>query len=87
MHRIHLGPVVETKSLEIGIHPIVEYFSIRYLGFVNLTRLKLDLTFQVDVPRSEQSLIQIRVKRSDGHVQLGMIGYYLIRRLSLPNKR
>ena len=87
MHCIHLGPVIETKSLEIGIHPIVEYFPICYLGFVNLTRLKLDLTFQVDVPRSEQSLIQVRVKCSDGHVQLGMIGYYLIRRLPLPNKR
>ena len=87
MYRIHLGPVVETKSLEIGIHPIGEHFPIRYLGLVNLSRLKLDLAFQVDVPCSEQTLIQVRVKRPHRHVQLGMIGYYLVRRLSLPNKR
>ena len=87
MHRIHLGPVVETKSLEIGIHPIGEHFPISYLGFVNLTRLKRYPTLQVDVPCSEQALIQVRVKRSDGHIKLGMIGYYLVRRLSLPNKR
>ena len=86
MYRIHLGPVVETKSLEIGIHPIGEHFPIRYLGFVNLPWLKLDLAFQVDVPCSEQAVIQVRVKRPHRHVQLGMIGYYLVRRLALPDK-
>lgn len=44
---------------------------------------ELRLAFQVDIPGCKESLIDVGVDRTDGHIQLRMVCHDLIRGLSL----
>ena len=61
MDSVHFRPTVEPESQEIGMHPADKDFAVSYLGFVDSAWLEFDLSFQINVLRSEQSLIQVRV--------------------------
>ena len=53
MHRVHLGPVVEMESQEIGIHPIGKYLPVGDLGLVCFARFELYLAFKVNISGSK----------------------------------
>jgi hypothetical protein len=54
---------------------------------VAFTRFEFNLTLEVNVPGTEQTLINIRVHGSYRHIQFRVIRKYLIGRLSLGNQR
>ena len=54
---------------------------------MTLTGFKFHLPFQVDVPCSKKTVIQIGVKSSDGHTQFRVVCDDLIRGLSLCDQR
>ncbi len=83
MYGIHLRPVFKAKGEEICIHPSLKDGAVLDLCLMALSWLKFHLAFQINVPGSQDALIQIGIKSSDGHVKFRMVGDDLVRGLSL----
>lgn len=87
MYGIHLRPVAKGKGLEVGIHPALECRTVFDLCIVALTGLKLHFPFEVDIPCSKETVIQISVEGPHGHTQLRVVCYDLVRGLTLRDQR
>ena len=79
MDGIHFDPLFENKGYKIRVQTVDKDFPYTYLSLVTFTGLELNLAFEVHVPRTEHSLINVGIKRTDGHVKLRMVADDLVR--------
>ncbi len=87
MNGIHFRERLQIECLKIGVCTIVENCTVRDLCFVAFARFETDLTLQINVASTEKSQINVCVQGADRYVQFRMIGYDLVRRLSLLDQR
>lgn len=50
-------------------------------------RLKADFSLQVDIPCGKESLVQVSIHSTDGHIELRMVCKDMVRRLPLVDQR
>ncbi len=89
MYGVHFGSpvyVVWVEQEKIAVHAPGKDFAVGDLCFVALTWPELRIAFQVDIPGCKDSLIDVGVDGTDGHIQFGMVCHDLIGRLSLINQ-
>jgi hypothetical protein len=78
MESIHFCLVIQTKGKKIRIQPFLKNGAAFDLCLMTLPRLELHLAVQVNLPSIQDTLIQIRIKSHDGHVDFEMVGEDLI---------
>lgn len=89
MYGVHFGgPVyaVRVEQEEIAVHASRKDVTVSDLCFVALAGAEFRLAFQVDIPGCKESLIDVGVDGTDGHIQFRMVCHDLIGRLSLINQ-
>jgi len=73
--RIHLHKtaVIKRQGFKIRVGSPCKYSSVSYRGVLLLSRFHFDLTFQIDIFRAEDSLIDVAVQRTYGSIELWMV--------------
>ena len=79
--------MVRGKRLKVSIHPSLKEGTVFDLCVMALTRFELHFAFEVDVPGGKETIIQIRVKSPDGHIQFRVVCDDLVRGLTLGDQR
>ena len=73
MNGIHFCKRIKTKILKISKHTPFKDSTVLDLCFMYLTWSKLYLTLEVDIPCSENAILQIRIESPDRHIQFRMV--------------
>lgn len=87
MNSIHFCPMVRSVGEKVRIHSSLEDGAFFDLCLRALSGFEFYLAFQVDIPGSQDTLIQISIKRPDRHSELRMVCDDLIGGLSLCDQR
>lgn len=83
MHGIHFCKERKQQSLKIKVGSINKDGAVCDLRLMALTRFELNFAFQIDIPRCEQSLVEIGINSPYGKLQFRMVSDDLIGRLPL----
>lgn len=78
MYGIHFRKKGKPQGLKVLIGSMDKNSTVCNLSLMAFTRFEFNFTFQIDVPRSEQSLLEIGINRSDRKLQFRMVGNNLI---------
>ncbi len=78
MYCIHFCKEWKLQSLKVLIGSIDKNGAVYDLSLMTLTGVELDFAFQVDIPGSEQSLVELGINSPDRKLQFRTVGNNLI---------
>lgn len=79
--------MLQAKGEKVRIHSSLKDSPLFDLCLMAFPGFEFHLALQIDISGRQDSLIQIGIKGSDGHIQFRMVGDDLIRGLPLCNQR